>query len=170
MHGQRLKNGWIIDGMAKEGIMPETNFVFRKMAEKDILDVASLEKRLFSRPWSEQSLSQALRQSTLFVTALEKNIVVGYCGMYCGFGEGEITNVAVDPIWQNQGVGRKMLEYLLEQAYCQGIRRVMLEVRVSNWNAIHLYESMGFRSCGIRKQLYDLPTEDGMVMEFRYGG
>ena len=145
--------------------MPETHFLFRKMTERDIPDVASLEKRLFSRPWSEQSLSQALRQNTLFVVAEEKNIVVGYCGMYCAFGEGEITNVAVEPSWQNRGIGRGMMGYLLQQASCQGVRRIVLEVRVSNENAIHLYESIGFKSCGIRKNLYDMPMEDGIIME-----
>ena len=75
---------------------------FRKMTEQDVPAVSGLEKRLFSRPWSEQSLLQALCQSTLFVVALERNVVVGYCGMYCAFQEGEIMNVAVDPAWQGQ--------------------------------------------------------------------
>ena len=50
---------------------------FRKMTEQDVPAVSGLEKRLFSRPWSEQSLLQALCQSTLFVVALERNVVVG---------------------------------------------------------------------------------------------
>ena len=149
--------------------MPEPNLFFRKMKEGDIPVVASMEKRLFSRPWSEQSLTQALRQNTLFIVALEKNMVVGYCGMYCAFEEGEIMNVAVAPAMQNRGIGRKMMEYLIGQAYGQGIRRIVLEVRVSNKGAIRLYQSIGFGNCGIRKNLYDLPMEDGMDMAYAFG-
>ncbi len=149
--------------------MAESNVSFRKMKEGDIPVVAALERRLFSRPWSEQSLSQALRQNTLFFVALEKNMVVGYCGMYCAFEEGEVMNVAVSPAMQGRGVGRKMMGYLLEQAYGQGVRRIILEVRISNQRAIRLYQSIGFQSCGIRKNLYDMPLEDGMVMEYAFG-
>lgn len=141
---------------------------FRKMAEGDLPAAAGLERRLFSRPWSEQSLSQALRQHTLFVAAVEKDVLVGYCGMYCAFEEGEITNVAVDPAWQGQGIGRRMMAYFLQQAREQGILRITLEVRVSNQRAIRLYTSLGFQNCGIRKNLYDLPTEDGMVMQLEF--
>lgn len=115
---------------------------FRKMTEQDVPAVSGLEKRLFSRPWSEQSLLQALCQSTLFVVALERNVVVGYCGMYCAFQEGEIMNVAVDPAWQGQGIGREMMSRFLGLARSQGISRIILEVRVSNHRAIHLYTSL----------------------------
>ena len=81
------------------------------------------------------------------------------------FGESfKITNVAVAPMYQNQGVGRRMLEHLLEQARQSGIRRIFLEVRISNENAIRLYRKLGFGNCGIRKGLYQFPREDGMVM------
>ena len=138
---------------------------FRKMTEQDVPAVSGLEKRLFSRPWSEQSLLQALCQSTLFVVALERNVVVGYCGMYCAFQEGEIMNVAVDPAWQGQGIGREMMSRFLGLARSQGISRIILEVRVSNHRAIRLYTSLGFQSCGIRRNLYDRPLEDGIVMQ-----
>lgn len=137
---------------------------FRKMQKKDIPAVAVIEQQVFSRPWSEQSFFTALQEDTLFVVALDGDTVVGYCGMYCSFEEGEITNVAVVPSMQNQGVGRRVMEYLLEQAWELGIIRIILEVRVSNANAIHLYESMGFLNCGIRKDFYEMPREDGMVM------
>ena len=59
-----------------------------------------------------------------------------------------------------------MMEFLLRQAKQRGITRVVLEVRISNDHAIRLYENLGFRNCGIRKNFYDLPREDGMVMVF----
>ncbi len=96
--------------------------------------------------------------------ALKGDAIVGYCGLYCSFGEGEITNVAVIPTEHNQGIGRAMMEYLLNQAQERGITRIVLEVRISNKNAIHLYSSLGFENCGIRRQLYEMPREDGMIM------
>ncbi|TGY96678.1 ribosomal-protein-alanine N-acetyltransferase [Petralouisia muris] len=139
--------------------------VFREMDVRDIPEAVRLERQLFSCPWSEQAFLESLNQDTLFVTAQKDSVIVGYCGMYCyAGGEGEITNVAVAPRCQNQGIGRKMMEYLLAQARTRGIIRIILEARVSNANAIHLYEETGFRSCGIRKNLYELPREDGIIM------
>lgn len=144
--------------------MREEEYYFREMKIEDISEVASIERKLFSRPWSQKAFLEALEQDTLFVVVLDRNTIVGYCGMYCSFSEGEITNVAVEPSRQNQGIGHKMLKYLLEQAFVKGIGRVILEVRVSNANAIYLYESMGFQNCGIRRGLYEMPREDGMIM------
>lgn len=144
--------------------MREDSYCFREMRIEDIPEIVNIEKELFSRPWSHQAFSEAMRQDTLFIVVLNRNTIVGYCGMYCSFSEGEITNVAVKSSSQNQGVGHRMLQYLLEQAFIRGISRVILEVRVSNANAIHLYKSMGFQNCGIRKDLYEMPREDGMIM------
>ena len=134
------------------------------MRREDISAVEKIERRVFSRPWSKQAFLDAMQQDTLFVVALEQEMIAGYCGMYCSFAEGEITNVAVDPQYQGQGIGRAMMEYFLEQAGRRGIDRILLEVRISNANAIHLYETLGFRNCGVRKGLYEMPREDGMVM------
>ena len=108
--------------------MTEYQFHCRKMEEQDIPAVVEIEKQLFARPWSKQAFLQALEQDTLYVVVLERDVVVGYCGMYCSFEEGEITNVAIAPERQNQGIGRKMLEYLLEQAYQKGISYIVMEL------------------------------------------
>lgn len=142
----------------------EGTLYFRQMEVGDIPAVAQIEQQLFSRPWSKQAFLESMEQDTLFVVALEKNVIVGYCGMYCVSGEGEITNVAVALGNQNQGIGHRMLEYLLKQAHQKEMNRIILEVRVSNKNAIHVYEKLGFQNCGIRKNLYEMPREDGMIM------
>ncbi len=141
-----------------------TEIVIRTMKAQDIPAVAMIEKQLFSQPWSEQAFLDSLQQDTLFLTAWSGNIIAGYCGMYCFSGEGEIVNVAGATGWQNQGVGYRMLNVLKEQSQEKDIRRLILEVRVSNAPAVHLYEKLGFHSCGVRKDLYELPREDGMIM------
>ena len=136
----------------------------RKMELQDIPAAAQIEKQLFSQPWAKHAFQETLSEDTLFLTAWFGTELAGYCGMYCYPGEGEITNVAVAPMFQNQGIGRRMLEALLGQARKRGISRIFLEVRISNANAIHLYQELGFQNCGIRKNLYGFPREDGMVM------
>ncbi|MEG1945733.1 MAG: ribosomal protein S18-alanine N-acetyltransferase [Lachnospiraceae bacterium] len=90
--------------------------------------------------------------------------IEGYCGMYCSLEEGEITNVAVNPMMQRQGIGRKVVEDVLQQASKRGITQVVLEVRVSNHPAITLYEKLGFQEIGIRKGFYEKPKEDAAIM------
>ena len=141
---------------------------FRHMQEGDIPAVTAIEQAVFSRPWTEQSFVQALQQDTLFVVVLKDNTIIGYCGMYCSFEEGEITNVAVMPKEQGRGTGRQLMGYFLGQAQDKWISQIFLEVRTSNKNAIHLYEGLGFRNCGIRRNFYENPREDGMVMALVY--
>ena len=105
--------------------MEKPDLVIEKMQTKDIPEVAEIEARVFSVPWSEQGFADALKQDTIFVTAKQDGQVVGYCGMYCSFEEGEITNVAVLPEAQNHGIGKKIISALLRasqekknQSYC----------------------------------------------------
>lgn len=144
--------------------MEKPEIVIAKMQDKDIPEVANIEARVFSMPWSEQGFADALKQDTIFVTAKQEEQVVGYCGMYCSFEEGEITNVAVLPEAQNHGIGKKIISGLLRAAQEKNIRRIVLEVRVSNLPAIRLYEGFGFRKAGIRKGFYEKPREDAAIM------
>lgn len=144
--------------------MEKSEIVIAKMQDKDIPEVANIEARVFSMPWSEQGFADALKQDTIFVTAKQEEQVVGYCGMYCSFEEGEITNVAVLPEAQNLGIGKKIISGLLRAAQEKNISRIVLEVRVSNLPAIRLYEGFGFQKAGIRKGFYEKPREDAAIM------
>lgn len=144
--------------------MEKPEIVIAKMEDKDIPEVASIEARVFSMPWSEQGFADALKQDTIFVTAKQDERVIGYCGMYCSFEEGEITNVAVLPEVQNHGIGKKIISVLLRAAQEKNISRIVLEVRVSNTPAIRLYEGFEFQKAGIRKGFYEKPREDAAIM------
>ena len=135
------------------------------MIVEDCPHVAELEKMIFSQPWSEQGFRDALNmERNIFLVAEEDGIIYGYIGMYQSLDEGEITNVAVAPGKRNAGTGRLLMQVAMEQAKQQGITRIVLEVRVSNASAIHLYEKCGFVNCGIRKGFYDFPKEDAYIM------
>ena len=94
--------------------------------------------------------------------------VVGYLGMYCAFDEAEITNIGVDKKMWNQGIGQILMDAALKQARQEKIEHLILEVRKSNEQAIHLYKKMGFEKIGLRPDFYEQPREDGIVMKMNW--
>lgn len=141
----------------------------REMREKDIPQVAKIEKELFTDPWSEKSLQESFAQENVKMIVAETaiNHIVGYHIFYTSLEEGDVARVAVAPTYRRAGIGSKLLDYIWE--YCQqiGIERVLLEVRESNAYAIALYQKHGFISLGLRKNYYIKPLEDGVIMEKR---
>ena len=124
-----------------------------------------MEKENFTMPWSEQSFADSLKQEeALFLVAEEEGRGFGYIGIYLSFDEGEITNVSVDGVQRNRGIGNALVEQLKKEAKERKVERIFLEVRVSNEPAIHLYEKQGFEKVGSRKNFYEKPREDAWVM------
>ena len=89
---------------------------------------------------------------------------MGYVGCWILGYEGSITNVAIDPEYRRQGIGRKMLLKLIEIVKEKGVTALTLEVRVSNAPAISLYEGLGFKSVGQRPKYYTNPVEAAEIM------
>ena len=136
-----------------------------EMKQEDIPAVAALEREIFSMPWSENGFLSALSSSdTLYLTVRADNRVIGYCGLLQSFEEADITNVAVSPAYRGRGVGYRMLSELMEAGKTRGIERYTLEVRISNQAALALYEKLGFASVGVRKNFYEKPKEDAVIM------
>lgn len=137
----------------------------RNMQASDLEQVANIERAAFSKPWSYKAFEDSLSLSNaIYNVAVNNDEILGYCGLYCVLNEANITNVAVKRDVRNKGIAYGMLVSLLEQAKEKGIEAVTLEVRKSNGAAIHLYEQLGFRSAGIRKDFYEMPTEDAVIM------
>lgn len=140
-----------------------------RMKEEDLAQVSAIEAACFSVPWTEKGFRDAIAMPhTIFLVAVLDGKVAGYCGCYQSLEEAEITNVAVRQDLRGQGIARKLLEELIRIGTAQGAFAYTLEVRVSNGPAIHLYESLGFGSVGIRKNFYEKPTEDAMIMWRRW--
>ena len=135
------------------------------MRTEDLEQVSRLEASCFSMPWSKKSFEEVMGKSdAVYVTAREEEKVVGYCGAYVILDGADINQVAVEPSCRNKGIGRKMMEVLLQKLKRAGANAVTLEVRRSNEAAIALYESLGFVTEGIRKNFYEKPAEDGLIM------
>lgn len=141
------------------------NLKIAEMLPQDVAEVALMEKEIFSMPWSEKGFLDFLRlPDTLYLVAREDGRLVGYCGFLQSFEEADITNVAVSPKCQDRGVGRQMLEELMARGKERGVCRYTLEVRVSNARAVHLYQKLGFEPVGIRRNFYEMPREDAVIM------
>lgn len=137
----------------------------REMQLDDLEQVMTIEEANFSVPWTETGFfTFLLREDTLFLVAEEGEKILGYCGVVTVQDEGDITNVAVEKNSQNQGIGEKLLEEMFQRTQKAGVCRLFLEVRAGNAAALHLYEKMGFVQMGIRKNYYEQPVEDGVVM------
>lgn len=135
------------------------------MTVDDISQVAEIERQIFSIPWSEKAFRDSMESdNTIYIVAKENNSVAGYAGMYLSFEEGNITNVAVNPLSRRKGIGEKIVRDILNRAYEKGVRDVFLEVRETNSVAIALYEKIGFKEEGIRKNFYDKPRENALIM------
>ncbi len=126
-----------------------------------------LEKLCFSLPWTiEQLRSQLPDEHHIFLTALEGEHLLGYVGMMYVLDEGYISNVAVAPEARRKGIGDALIEELMRRAELLGLAFVTLEVRQSNAPAASLYEKHGFTTVGKRKNYYDLPREDAVLMTY----
>lgn len=139
--------------------------IIREMQLDDLEQVMVIENDLFSVPWTENGFfSFLLREDALFLVAEENGEILGYCGVLMVLDEGDITNVAVDQRRQGKGIGKKLIQGLIEKTVQAGVTRLHLEVRQSNAAAIALYEGQGFQKTGIRKHYYESPTEDAVLM------
>lgn len=135
------------------------------MQPQDLEEVADIEKATFSLPWSKKGFASSLEMTdTLYLCAFKNEKLAGYCGMLMVLDEGEITNVAVKENNRGQNIGTLMLQRLLQEGSKRGITRFLLEVRESNEAAIHLYEKLGFAKAGKRRNFYEQPIEDAVIM------
>lgn len=142
------------------------------MSAEHLDALASLERICFSRPWSRQMLADELdNQCAAFLVALEPETekVIGYAGLLVAADEGYITNVAVFPSYRRRGVAGKLLDVFLRFARANHLAFLTLEVRPSNAAAIALYTRFGFREAGRRRNYYDLPREDALILTRTFG-
>lgn len=145
--------------------MEMSRIKLRQMKPEDVERISQLEEEAFSMPWSRDAFLQMIvKEDARYYVAEADGQVVGGCGVLMIAGEGNITNVVIDKNYRNQGIGTKLLQYLIEDGRDNGLTAFTLEVRISNESAIHVYEKLGFFSEGIRPNFYEKPTEDAMIM------
>ena len=143
------------------------------MTAAQLPQVAALEKVCFpADPWSEQLFRDALENPAVAILLAEDRdgAVLGYAVLSVVLDEGNLDNIAVAPDCRRQGVADALLGALTGFGR-EHLAVLMLEVRASNAPAIALYEKHGFAAVGQRKNYYDAPKEDAILMtlEFEHG-
>ena len=143
------------------------NLTIEKMTSVHIEELARLESECFSSPWSEDGLKSELDNNfARFYVAFLNGKIAGYIGSHNVLGEVYITNVAVFPEFRRKGVGKALVEFLVNEMKAENAEFVTLEVRKSNQNAISLYEKCGFQKVGERRNFYEKPIEDAILMTY----
>lgn len=138
---------------------------YTEMRTEHVPQVARLEKLCFADPWSEMSIAQELQSIwSYWVVAVHRDEVVGYIGSQSSIDETDVMNVAVHPDWRRQGIAENLIGQLIQELKNRGSHALMLEVRASNAPAIALYEKLGFRQVGLRKNYYRNPKEDALIL------
>ena len=137
----------------------------RSMTRNDCEQVAAIEAASFSLPWSLRAFTDTVEKENFrYFVAEESGEILGYCGFLYVLDEAEIPNVCVKASARKQGIGKQMMSVLVEKAAKLGITTLYLEVRESNAAARTLYKSLGFAEDGIRKNFYEQPVENAVLM------
>lgn len=139
--------------------------IFRKGTEADIKQIAELEAKIFSVAWTEKSVMETFEQTQAFITVAEVDgRLAGYCIIYYVMDEAEIARIAIGEDVRRQGIGKGLLDYTCECCKERQIERLLLDVREGNEGARAFYQKYGFQTDGIRKNFYDLPKENAVLM------
>lgn len=137
------------------------------MTADHLEELEKLERICFSRPWSRKMLAEELENQCAAFLVAEDGVsgrVLGYAGLMVVADEGYITNVAVFPEYRRQGIAAQILQVFVQFAEANRLAFLTLEVRPSNAAAIALYQGFGFEEVGRRKNYYDLPKEDALIL------
>ena len=140
-------------------------FVIVDVTAEHIPQIEEIERECFSRPWTAEQLKSQMRDvQHEFIAAVDDGRVLGYVGIMYVLDEGYISNVAVHPDARRQGIGDALIDALAAKAAELELTFLTLEVREGNAPAIALYVKHGFHPVGKRKNYYDAPKEDAVLM------
>jgi len=144
----------------------EKPLIWRRMRRVDLEQILVLEKQLFASPWSREMFEEELREKNhvLALVLEDAGTIAGYLIAYLVADEVHIANIGAATDRQRRGIGQWMMRNLLDQAEKDGFTLAHLEVRRSNRAAIALYEKLGFRIVGVRKNYYQQEKEDALLM------
>lgn len=155
-----------IDGLINRGFFEKISVV--PFEQRHLNAVEALEETCFSEPWSADGLCEAAENGTVLFVAENSRGVLGYIGIKPILDEGYITNVAVFPQFRKNGVATGLLKRIFDFAAEEKLSFVSLEVRASNEEAVRLYDRLGFKPEGRRRDFYRNPREDALIMTKRF--
>jgi ribosomal-protein-alanine N-acetyltransferase len=141
------------------------------MTSADVTRVAAIEAESFTSPWKASTFRTLLARpgAELWVLEDEDDGIIGYAVLWCILDEGELANIAIADAHRGRGLGARLLSTMMGIARERGVASLYLEVRVSNEKAAELYRRFGFENIGLRRNYYDSPREDAVLMRASLG-
>lgn len=145
----------------------------RAMSVSDLDAIMHIEPTIYSHPWTRGNFSDSLNSgysAWVLYDNNQQNDIIGYALMMMVMDEAHLLNISVAKAYQKQGLGKFLLNHMMEKAQAYGAANMFLEVRVSNTAAIGLYESIGFNEMAIRRAYYPTSSperngrEDAVLM------
>ncbi len=138
-------------------------WLLRPAVPADVPAILELERACFSDPWSENGILSSMESPMSYILiAEEEGKARGYLIAATLFDEGELLRIGTDPAFRGKGLGRTLLKTMINAFPSVGIWR--LDVRESNASARRLYEAAGFVNVIRRRDAYEKPREDGIMM------
>ena len=135
------------------------NLSLRPMREADLDAIMQIEPTIYSHPWTRGNFSDSLNSGYSAWVLESDDKMIGYALMMRVLDEAHLLNLSIVKTQQKQGLGRYLLEHMIEKAKQFQATNMFLEVRPSNVSAITLYENMGFCEMAVRRGYY--PAKEG---------
>lgn len=145
--------------------------VIARAGPEDVRAVEALQRRTFTNPWGPDAIRWELEHTDvarLYVIRTPLGAVIGYCACWLIFDELHINSLAVEATSRRRGLAQRLLKVVFAEAVASGARGATLEVRRSNDAARALYEGLGFRVEAVRRDYYQQPREDALILWHRH--
>ena len=138
----------------------------RPMLVSDIEVIKQLEKDIFGDAWSENNIKDSIESEFDYCVVIEEDYrVLAYIIFRVNDDEAELFRIATDKCNRGMGYGHRLMNFMISNLRDMKVKKVFLEVRCQNKDAIRLYEEYGFKKLGIRKEYYHDPIDDALLME-----
>jgi len=148
---------------------------YNRLSHDDIDSIVLIEQQNSHNSWSKNQLIESiLNPANLCYSISIKNQIIGYLMALPALDTADVLNISINKAYQRKGYGNKLLLYLIKELKDRMISQLILEVRVSNKNAIFFYLKHGFEEISLRKDYYmnnskhPNQKEDGIIMRLKF--
>lgn len=134
-----------------------------KMTLNDLENIQNILISDFDDFWNYNILKDELEsENSIYIVAKSNKEIIGFAGIKILLDEADIMNIVTKKCYRNQGIGTLLLKNLISISKNLNLHSLSLEVNEENKTAIHLYENLGFKNIGIRKNYYK--SKNGKIM------
>ena len=142
--------------------------IIREFRPRDLRRVYEIEKMSFSSPYEIEILKQLFDIGAGFLVSQISDYIVGYIIFWIKEeNQGHIISLAVDNDFKRQNIGSKLMKAAIDIFKNFNIKRINLEVRTENKEAVYFYKSIGFR-CDKKVLNYYENGDNALKMSFNF--